>query len=250
MNGVYSATTDADRASLLSIWREAFPEDSLEDAHAFLDRFGDYGYAARVGDAVASILFLLPAVVEYEQKRVPVGYIYAGATQVAYRQKGLYRGLIQHVLMCAAQCGMKAVFLRPADDMLAESYRRMGFTVPMTCNEVTVPSSNTPSTRLDNKTYRRERLVRLRRAGMPFVDWNDATLAHILTWCDAVCVGNAVGLKDSSRAMAWEWFGDETPRGEICIRTIGTEKVVGLLYPLDQTSFAAMPPIYMGYGME
>jgi len=249
---VYERAASSDRERLLTIWCLAFPDDTAQDAQAFWDRFKHCGYVARVEGTVASMLFLIPAAVEYGETRIPVGYIYAGATHPDHRQKGLYRGLIGYALRCAASDGMQAVFLRPADKSLEESYRRMGFTVPMTRHEMTTADgeTHTAMTPLDAAAYRRERLSRLRCLNVPFVDWDEQVLAHVLTWCDAVSINGAVGLSDRAQKLFPEWLGDGGYCAGSLVYTVGTTQTVGLLYPLDRSQFAAMPPIYMGYGME
>ncbi len=249
-----SKAVNDDRDRLVSIWSLSFSEDTALDAAAFLDRFGSCGYVLRVDDHIATMLFLIPATVENGDSCFPVGYIYAGATHPDHRGKGLYRRLLQYVAEEAKKDGLKALFLRPADEKLEESYRRMGFVVPMTCREVGSSSlSMTAAVQmkvLDAQTYCRERSRYLREIGVSFVNWSETVLEHILTWCEAVRCNDAIGLSDHAHNMFWEWLGDESPCGGACARTVGAERVVGLLRPLEQECFTAMSPIYMGYGME
>ena len=256
MRRVYAMATQADSEQIKDLWRLSFSGDSDEDIALFCARFIDYGFVTRVGGWVASMLFLLPAEVVYGDVRMPVGYIYAGATHPDYRQNGLYRDLIRFVLSYARKTGLKAVFLRPADEKLAQSYRRMGFTVPMTCREYTVSRAEVPVGRdYEPPSYRLERRKRLNKTALPYVDWDECVLAYALTWCRAFGNDNGVGLytDDGRVPVFWEWLGEEPPVADgrtATVRTVGTEKTVGLLCPFDDTIFAAMPPIYMGYGLE
>lgn len=256
MIGVCAAAAEADREQMLDLWRLSFSNDSDEDIALFFSMFFQYAFVTRVDERVASMLFLLPTEVIYGNVRLSVGYIYAGATHPDYRANGLYRRLIQFVLSHARENGMKAVFLRPADEALSQSYRRMGFTVPMTCREYTAsPSQTADGGDYEAALYRLKRRQRLDNMTLPYVDWSEGVLEYALSWCRAMGNENGIGLyaDDGETPVFWEWLGDEpsVPDGRtVTVRTVGTEKTIGLLYPFDDTIFAAMPPIYMGYGLE
>ncbi len=222
-----------DRDVLMALWQEAFG-DAQDEIEQFFERF-DYVNTAFVlceEDRICSMLFLLQTAVQDVTRRFTAGYIYAGATFSEMRGKGYYRRLLAFVTDKAKQEGTEALLLRPATELLAESYRRMGFTVPLYGNsrpmELTVPSEAISATEYGNR--RRKHL-----SGQAFVDWDDRTLAHAFLWCKAN--GNVASLRLFDEETLWE----SLPATE--------QRETALLMPLVD-DFQTTTPIWFGYGLE
>ncbi len=267
MTAKCSVACENDRESICRILKLAFPEDSVEEIELLTSRFFSFAYVMREDDTVVSVLFLLPAHLEYRQTRYPVAYIYAGATDPAYRGRGYYRRLIDYICRVAKDNGVKAVFLRPADDQLAKSYARMGFVVSMPremcAGDVPKRFDNGRCISLDAKQYRLLRNTALRQQMIPFIDWDECVLTQWFAWCQCIKTDNAFGIisSDEDAIHVWEWFGDDVlsliahaPHRQTarCFTacSAGNGTVAGSLLPLDKDLFTAMPPIYMGYAME
>ncbi|MBQ8683345.1 MAG: GNAT family N-acetyltransferase [Clostridia bacterium] len=110
-----------------ALWKICFPEDD----EGFICRFFENipvntGFVACKGDVLA-MLFLLPAQVLFTEAAIPVRYLYAGCTHPEHRRQGLYPALMTFAAEQAASEGAKAIYLHPADDSLADYYRRLGY---------------------------------------------------------------------------------------------------------------------------
>ncbi len=248
----FTTAVSSDREALKALWLEAFPEDSAAETDAFLDTFFDEGRAlvARDDGRIVSMLFLLAQQLWHEGQSRTVGYVYAGATATARRGEGLYRQLLGFAAQYAAEQGMAALFLHPADAYLAQSYRRMGFDVPMTCARCVDKTANAGAEPLSPSAYRAHRCRALREAQVAFVDWDEKTLRYAMTWCRALGTKDGAALlgERDGQCFAWECFGALPPEATAG-RTVGQEEEVGLMRWLE-TEPPCLPSIYMGYGLE
>ncbi len=241
MSVICRKARENDRDALMSLWMQAFEGDTANDIALFFDTF-DHTQTAFVlceGERVFSMLFLLPITIEDATRHVPAGYVYAGATHPDARGKGYYRRLLDYVGETAKQEGIEALVLRPATDMLAESYRRMGFSCELFGNARLLREADvTASTALSAQTYALQRRTLLRASGQAFVDWDDRTLAYALTWCEARRTENGSVLllsRDSERVWESLPFTDSA--------------MTALLKPLTDT-FKITTRIWFGYGLE
>ncbi len=250
-----SVASPSDVSAMRELWRTAFG-DSEQEINAFFERFDPTSYAlvAKEGDVLCSMLFLLPADWHDGNKTQSIGYIYAGATHPSMRGKGYYKQLLEFARNYAIDCGMTALFLRPATKALESSYRRMGFTAPLTCD--VYPSTVAPieGMPLDAATYRRLRAKFLQERGISFADGNERFWEQVFVWCHAVETGNGIALysDEEQHVQVWEWLSDEPiaalPNGvPATVRTVGETTVIGLLMPLSGTFPASG---YFGYGLE
>ena len=251
----------SDRAILKALWCEAF-DDEPQEVDAFLDRFfsDKTALVMREDGRVVSMLFLLPSTVVIPHERRKVGYIYGGATCKQDRGKGHYRRLLSFAQAVAAEQGLSALFLHPADDRLDDSYRRLGFTVPLFASETAACPviSRREATSLTAAQYVRMRRRLLNEQQAAYIDWDETVLTHCLSWSRAYAFGqSSCALVSDDWATVYEYIGadannvyvpTEAARLPVVCRGVGEQTVVGRLYPLDELNWET--PIYMGYGME
>ncbi len=249
---VFETACEADRDAVRTLWTEAFTDDTPEDVDAFLERWFacDAVLLVRDGNTVASMLFLLPQPLCIGERVLTAGYIYAGATAVSYRGQGLYRRLLMFASRYAEQRGMAALFLHPADERLADSYVRMGFTVPMTCAPTMEVEQTGDRTLLSAAEYRTARKRALADEAA-YIDWTADALEYALTWCRAVRAGESVALlgERNGQPFAWECFG-ALPLPASGGRSPGTAETVGRMKWLDESYDSCSLNVYMGYGWE
>lgn len=223
----------SDREALIVLWMQAFG-DTREEIEHFLQVF-DYVETAYVlceDGCICSMLFVLPTAVQDGKRRYEAGYIYAGATRADARGKGRYRRLLAHVAQAERDKGTAALLLRPATDRLADSYRRMGFTVPLYGNAH--QSAQLPRGEVaDARAYTALRREHLR--GQAFVDWDDRTVQYALSWCKAYTNGEFLMLCDGT--AVWEYLP--------AVNQIET----ALLMPLAE-DYRILASIWFGYGLE
>lgn len=113
-----------DTAPLRRLWQEAFG-----DTDAFLDLFFRYGYQAEnalcamSGDTAAAALYWLDCAFRGQK----IAYIYAVATNSAFRNQGLCRALMEKAHKILAQRGYAGAVLVPAEKSLFSMYEKMGY---------------------------------------------------------------------------------------------------------------------------
>ena len=233
MSGECRRACHADRESLIALWIQAFG-DPREDIERFLDafEFTKTAFVLLENERLCSMLFLLPTAVQEDNRRFSAGYIYAGATAADMRGNGCYRRLIDYVVQTARGEGTAALLLRPATDLLAESYRRMGFSVPLygnVCKDIDIKQGD--NTDAADYVARRRELLK----GQAYVDWNECVFRYALSWCTAVADDTSLILHDGE--TAWERLPAMNP------------SEIALLMPLTE-DFHTSAPIWFGYGLE
>lgn len=249
---------ERDIPTLKSLWAAAFPDEDATDIDAFFDRFFNMCAVPLVcenGTAV-SMLFLIPQRLRCPSTVVSTAYIYAGATRTDRRGRGLYRLLLTYAEQVARKNGVQALFLRPASARLEESYRRMGFTVPMCCDCTDVQGDGDITfSEMSAAAYAERRRFLLDRLTVPYVDWDEAVIAHAQRWCRTVSCGEgACALVARDNGRIWEYLStDATVRWPFAVRACrfpGSSTTIGLLKPLDDMDALKSSPLYMGYGLE
>lgn len=243
-----------DLDTLKRLWKDTFTDDSAEDIAAFIAMAFEDGYVLVADDngEIVSMLFLLPQLLVFPAGVRSVGYIYAGATAAHRRGEGLYRRLLRFAARCGKKEQLSGLFLRPADEALAKSYRRMGFTVDMTCDSFSTTACADGWQLLTPSEYTAARRRALLADGVSFIDWSDTTVAYAMRWCRAVRRGNRIALVGDANGQpfAWEWIGyGSNAAPTSCGRTVGERETVGLMQWLTDEE-PAPTNVYMGYGLE
>ena len=113
------------------IYRQAFcdPDTAFEDIlfeHCF-----KYSKTLELDEDTVSILFALPCSLVCDNEKKPAIYIYAAATDKAFRGKGYMSHLIEKLKNDTE----KIIFLRPANESLIGFYEKLGFKTISTYNQ-------------------------------------------------------------------------------------------------------------------
>lgn len=109
---------------LRQLWQEAFSDDK-----GFLDTFYSIAFApdrcrcVTVDGQLAAALYWFDC--QYNGK--PVAYIYAVATKVAFRAKGICRALMENTHSHLAYLGYAGAVLVPATEALFRMYEKLGY---------------------------------------------------------------------------------------------------------------------------
>lgn len=112
----------------LSLYAEAFGIERAEaeaDLSSLLSRGGAFPFSLSEDGCAVSQGIFIPL---WADGIIPVAYLYALATAPASRGQGLLRTLIRETAGEARRSAYAALCLLPADEALADAYRRMGFT--------------------------------------------------------------------------------------------------------------------------
>lgn len=122
---------DREIPSLRKLWKQAFG-----DTDDYLDLFFGTAFSpmrslcALDGDTVAAAMYWLDA--EFDGKQI--AYLYAVATDKAYRGRGLCRALTEEAHRILKDRGYSGAILVPAEPGLFAMYAKMGY---RTCSSVT-----------------------------------------------------------------------------------------------------------------
>lgn len=238
--------TFSDAPQIESLWRMVFG-DEQEEIRAFLSRFLEKETALIIRDetGIASMLFLIEAMLQCGDTSYRVGYIYAGATRPSERGRGLYKQLLLTAEAKAVERGMYAVFLQPADGRLARTYERSGYTIPLYAHALKgQPMNIGVSERLSADAYGKLRAARLKASGFSFVDWPTDVYEHCMRWCVGGCTvdhEDCVLLSDDQEARLLEKVPNNA---DVMMRA------VGLMKPLACENTMFCKKIYMGYAMD
>lgn len=145
---------------LKALWKAAFG-----DTDAFLADFFDIAYDPRrcrcavAEGRVAAMLYWFET--EYAQQRL--AYVYAVATDPAFRGRGLCRALMDDTARLLARLGFDGILLYPATEGLVRMYRKMGYERCTTVREFTCGAGREISLRpIEKAEY-----ARLRRQYLP-----------------------------------------------------------------------------------
>lgn len=125
--------THADDIPALSrLWTQAFGDTDEEIARFFREAFPHaIGFAARDGETLAGMCFALPQQVVCGEAVYSSAYLYAVATDAAYRGQGVCRALLAFAEKELKKRGIQCLTLVPADEGLAAMYEKMGFSGPL-----------------------------------------------------------------------------------------------------------------------
>lgn len=125
---------------LRGLWKEAFG-----DTDAFLDAFFEYGFDRKRcrcitdADAVVSALYWFE--VTYRGQRF--AYLYAVATALSHRGRGLFEALLEDTKQILAEEGFDGILLVPENEALCRMYEKFGFSACTTVETCRVSAGET-----------------------------------------------------------------------------------------------------------
>lgn len=120
---------------LRRLWKEAFA-----DTDTFLDGFFEYGFSSHrcrcmiEDDNVVSVLYWFEATCRNQR----FAYLYAVATAVSCRGRGLFSALLEDTKQILTEEGFDGILLVPENESLSRMYEKMGFIGCTTVDSVTV----------------------------------------------------------------------------------------------------------------
>lgn len=121
-------STISDKEKLTSLWRDVFG-DTQEAINLFFEYhfkpenvlvFGDNG-------KIASMLYLLEGNLVISGVSYPSYYLYAAATDTAYRGKGIMASMLEYAKNTAKNRGVDFICLLPAEKSLYSYYAKHGY---------------------------------------------------------------------------------------------------------------------------
>ena len=127
-------TAPADFPALKALWRQAFGDSDAEIDAFFSSVYPDaFGFCAEEDGAPVSMLYALPVTLAHGERAEKAAYIYAVATDEAYRGRGLCRALMAYTEQQLKKRYISCLLLVPADEHLAQYYETLGYTRQTGC---------------------------------------------------------------------------------------------------------------------
>ena len=205
---------------LRQLWKEAFG-----DSDAFLGIFFAKGYSPRRcrcitdGDTVAAALYWFDCSLEGRK----IAYLYAVATAISHRGKGLCRQLMADTHALLASQGYAGAILVPGEESLFDFYAKMGYqTISCAaCHTCTPAESAADLTPLSPDAYAARRRQLLPQGG---VIQEGGNLAFLSELCDLYGGDGWVMAASTEKNIltAMEFLGDTVVTGGI-LTALGKE---------------------------
>ena len=120
---------DKYKESLVDLWSEVFGDDRSYIELIFNEEYKDsiICFAELEGDRAVSAFYLLENTLNFDNKLYHGYYLYAAATLVSYRKKGLMSALIKEAQAYCKETGIDFISLVPSEESLYSYYARYGF---------------------------------------------------------------------------------------------------------------------------
>lgn len=244
--------TEAALPGLRLLWKQAFG-----DTDAFLDLFFSLGYApnrclcAADGDRVAAAMHWLDGSCRGRK----IAYVYAVATDKAYRGQGLCRKLTEQAHRVLRERGYSGAVLVPAEPGLFEMYGKLGYRGCSSVREwASVAGDALPLTELSAEEY-----ARLRRDLLPEgAVVQEGPVLDLLGAMGKFYGGPGIlltAIREENRLWVPELLGDPSYAPGILaalgaaegkFRGPGTEQPFAMYCPLDE----APAPTYLGFALD
>ena len=244
---------DTQIPGLRKLWKQTFG-----DSDAFLDLFfgtafsPDRSLCALDGDKVAAALYWLDA--EWDGKTV--AYLYAVATEEAFRGRGLCRRLTEQTHRILQDRGYAGAILVPAEPGLFGMYGKMGYRV---CASVGEWETAAAADKLILTELTKEEYAVQRREMLPVGSVvQEGPVLDVLAGMGRFYAGDDVLLfatRTEDGLWVPELLGDQTRAGAVVaalgetrgkFRGPGTETEFAMYYPFDETP----APSYLGFALD
>lgn len=130
---------DADLPQLEGLWQEAFG-DSEQEARSYFKNRHRHEYMLLEEDEgqISGMMSMLPLELHASDRRLKARYVFAVATKMEYRGKGVSTRLLQEAQRRMAAEGVDASLLVPASPSLFEYYGKRGYQDAFFIDEIRV----------------------------------------------------------------------------------------------------------------
>lgn len=230
---------DADMSALRQLWKQAFG-----DTEGFLDGFFRTGFTSQrcrcltVEEQLAAALYWFDC--NYQNKKF--AYLYAVATDEAYRGKGLCRALLENTHRHLQTAGYSGCVLVPGNQQLFNMYEKMGYIAFCPMEQKTVVSGNT-AVNIQPVTPNTYMTLRSQRLPAGSILQEEPAFLFASTFCEFYA-GEDILLccaKENSTLYFQEYLGDPALLGSV-VNTLGYQNAVVNL-PGGDKPFAMYRPL-------
>jgi len=247
--------TQEDLPQLRQLWKEAFG-----DSDAFLDLFFATGFHPQrclglwEDNRLASAIYWFHCTLNGH----PVAYLYALATDRAFRGRGLAHRLMAHLHGHLTQQGYTAALLVPGTEALSGLYKEMGYAF---CGGIREFSRTAAGTAVPLRSVTPEEYARLRRQYLPENSVvQEGENLRFLAAQAALYAGDGflmAAKKENNTLFALEMLGSTAAASQIIqalncdrgiFRTPGTQRPFAMFHPLGSNTPA--PADYFAFAFD
>ena len=230
----------ASTESLRQLWKQAFG-----DTDAFLDSFFTFGFSPNrcrqitIDSKVVAALYWFDC--SFNGKKT--AYVYAVATDKAFRGRGLCRMLIEDTHRHLQSLGYQGALLVPGSEILFQFYKKLGYRTCSSIREFTCKAAGTVS--LQPVTAENYNLLRRKYLPVGSVEPDGSMLAFLKEQYFFYAGENFIlaATSEGDTLITTELLGDISAAPAIVammgkkqgrFRTHGTDKPFAMYYPLAQ----------------
>lgn len=122
-------TVPGDLPALKALWKQAFGDSDAEiDAFFTAVYPSAFGFCAEEDGRVIAMLYALPVTLAEGEQTQKAAYLYAVATDEAFRKRGVCRSLMEYAERALQKRYLACLLLVPATETLAQYYETLGYT--------------------------------------------------------------------------------------------------------------------------
>ncbi|NLG25954.1 MAG: GNAT family N-acetyltransferase [Clostridiales bacterium] len=227
----------ADRGAIMALWSACFGDPPGALAAYFNLRHRDEYMPVWAQDgAIVGMLSMLPVALRVGGASYPGRYVFAVATDPAWRGRGISTQLLAFAHDWMRQNGVRLSALVPADQGLFDFYGRRGYKTYFYQRRLSLSPAELPLPPVGARVARCDAAAWLEardRAfeACPFVRWGEDALAFMMNdeWLD----GGGVARVDTptGRAIAaWDWDGDQAVVRELALQGLAAPQALAALH--------------------
>ena len=128
-----------DIPALKALWKQAFGDTDAEIDSFFKTVYPEAtGFCAEEDGAVIAMLFALPLTLAHGEEMQKAAYLYAVATDEAFRGRGVCRALMEFAERTLRKRYVSCLLLVPETEKLASYYETMGYVRQDSCTAQTL----------------------------------------------------------------------------------------------------------------
>lgn len=173
-----------DKGALQALWAQCFGDAPAETELYF----SAYAYsrsvftARQAGQIAAMAIWFPVTVIGADGAESPAAYLYAVATDAAFRRRGICRSLLNFAEQTLCRQGIVRTVLVPAGEELFAFYQKMGYETAFFCREFSV-SGGASGARVQPVSAAQYYQLRQMLLWDRFVEWRETELAYQKALC-------------------------------------------------------------------
>lgn len=223
---------------LKALWMEAFQDSPEGTDHYFANRFRPEGMLVlEEGMGIPGMLSMLPIQLVQGEQAFPARYLFAIATAISHRGRGISSRLIEHALKQVKADGDAAAMLVPAGEDLFRFYGKRGFEGRFYVRRRVFEAAELPPCPADARVsdLDADTMLTLRDAAFSghglYARWGEDALSYVESAARAF--GGVLKRLEAPGLDGYaygEWEGDALLVKELAVNGTGPERALAVLH--------------------